>query len=160
MKATVQWKGNRLLDGVADSGHHVLMDGPVQFGGQDAGVRPMELLLLGLGGCTGFDVISILQKKRVSVADFRIELTAERAEEHPKIFKKIRIHFVVVGRDIPESAVERAIQLSEEKFCSASAMLKAVADIETTWEIVQNPGKLRKDTTWRNDSCIPSENLP
>ncbi|NOZ12781.1 MAG: OsmC family protein [Acidobacteria bacterium] len=139
MKTTVKWKGMRLFQGMSESGHSIIMDGPVKFGGQDAGPRPMELLLLGLGGCTAYDVVSILEKKRLNLTGLEVELDADRADSHPKVYTKIRVHFRISGQDIPEKAVQQAIELSENKFCSASAMLKETAKIEITYEI-QNEG--------------------
>ncbi len=139
MKTRVEWKGMRLFRGTAESGHHILMDGPRKFGGQDAGPRPMELFLVGLGGCTAYDVVTILEKKRLNITDLEVELDADRAETHPKIYTDIRIHFRIFGHDIPEKAVKQAIELSETKFCSASAMLKKSAEITISFEI--NPPK-------------------
>jgi len=135
MKTTVKWKGMRLFQGIAESGHAIIMDGPVKFGGQDAGPRPMELLLVGLGGCTAYDVVTILEKKRLDLAGLEVELEADRADAHPKVYTEIRVHFKISGRNIPEKAVQQAIELSENKFCSASAMLKATAEIKITYEI-------------------------
>ncbi len=137
MKATVQ-----LIDGVhfsanADSGHQVLMDGSPDFGGENRGSRPMELVLMGMGGCTAFDVILILRKARQKVADCRVELSAERADSVPKVFTKIHVHFVVTGHNLRESAVERAVKLSAETYCSASAMLGKTAAITHDYEIIE-----------------------
>ena len=137
MKTVVKWKGMRLFQGVAESGHSILMDGPVKFGGQDAGARPMELLLVGLGGCTAYDVVTILEKKRLDISGLEVEIEADRADKHPKVYTEIRIHFTITGKDIPEKAVQQAIELSESKFCSASAMLKKTAEIVITY-VIQN----------------------
>lgn len=123
--------------GKADSGHWVPIDGPEEFGGSSAGSRPMELILMGLGGCTSMDVISILKKKRIQVDDYECVLEAERAPRHPKVFTRIKMKYVFYGRNIPAKDVERAIQLSEESYCSASAMLKKSVDIETEYEIIE-----------------------
>ncbi|NOY21883.1 MAG: OsmC family protein [Acidobacteria bacterium] len=135
MKTTVKWKGMRLFQGMAESGHSILMDGPEKFGGQDAGPRPMDLLLVGLGGCTAYDVVAILEKKRLDLRGLEVELDAERTDTHPKVYSEIRVHFKITGRNIPEKAVEQAIELSENKFCSASAMLKKTAKIKISYEI-------------------------
>lgn len=135
MKTTVQWKGNRLFMGTAPSGHQVLMDGPVQFGGNDSGVRPMELLLLGLGGCSAFDVVNILEKKRMLPEHLVVEMEAERSAEHPKVFTRIHMHFKLSGASLTEKAVSQAIHLSETRFCSVAAMLGQTAGITTAFTI-------------------------
>lgn len=135
MKTIVKWKGLRLFQGTVESGHSVLMDGPVEFGGQDAGPRPMELLLIGLGGCTAYDVVSILEKKRLDLTGLEVELDADKAKTHPKVYTEIRVHFKISGRNIPEKAVQQAIDLSENKLCSASAMLKQTAKINISYEL-------------------------
>jgi putative redox protein len=123
--------------GQSGSGHAVVMDGPPEFGGQNLGVRPMEMMLLGLGGCTQFDVIHILRKGRHHVSRCEVEMEAERASEDPKVFTRIHIHFVVAGKGLGEKAVKRAIELSAEKFCSASIMLGKSAEITHDYEIVE-----------------------
>jgi putative redox protein len=135
MKTTIKWKGKRSFQGTAESGHSVLMDGPVKFGGEDGGPRPMELLLVGLGGCTAYDVVSILEKKRLDISGLKVEIDADRSDTHPKIYSEIRVHFIISGRNISEKAVQQAIDLSENKFCSASAMLKKAARIVTSYEL-------------------------
>jgi putative redox protein len=137
MKARVKWMEQVSFLGESESGHAVLMDGSPAAGGQNMGPRPMEMLLLGAGGCTSFDVISILKKSRQAVSDCYVELEAERAESDPKVFTKIHMHFVVKGKDIKPEVVERAIKLSAEKYCSASIMLGKTADITHDFEIVQ-----------------------
>lgn len=124
MKATVKWVGGAMYLGESGSGHTVVMDGPEDHGGRNMGVRPMEMLLLGLGGCTSFDVMSILRKQRLDVIDCVAEIDAERADAVPAVFTKINVHFMVTGRNLKESAVERAVTLSAEKYCSASIMLE------------------------------------
>ena len=123
MQATVKW-----VDGVqfvAESGsdHAVVMDGPPEVGGRNMGVRPMEMVLMGLGGCSSFDVINILKKSRQQVVSCEAQLQAERAETEPKVFTKINLHFVVKGHELKPSVVQRAVDLSAEKYCSASIML-------------------------------------
>ena len=121
--------------GESGSGHAVVMDGPPEFGGRNLGVRPMELLLLGMGGCTQFDVLLILRKARQQVSDCVVELEAERADDDPKVFTRIHAHFIVSGRGLSEKQVERAIKLSAEKYCSASIMLGAMAKVTHDFEI-------------------------
>jgi len=138
MKATVQWGGDAKFIGNSESGHEVVMDGPPDHGGKNQGVRPMEMMLLGLGGCTSFDVMSILKKARQDVEDCVAELKAERADAVPAVFTKIHVHFVVKGRNLKEAQVKRAVQLSAEKYCSASIMLeKGGVEITHDYEIVE-----------------------
>jgi len=137
MKARVKWVEQVSFLGESESGHAVLMDGAPAAGGRNLGPRPMEMLLLGAGGCTSFDVISILKKSRQAVSDCYVELEAERAETDPKVFTKIHMHFVVKGKDIKPEVVERAIRLSAEKYCSASIMLGATAEVTHDFEVVQ-----------------------
>ncbi len=137
MKARIKWVEQVSFLGETESGHAVLMDGSPQAGGRNLGPRPMEMLLLGAGGCTSFDVISILKKSRQAVSDCYVELQAERAVEDPKVFTRIHMHFVVKGKDIKPEVVERAIKLSAEKYCSASIMLGKTADITHDFEVVQ-----------------------
>jgi putative redox protein len=135
MKAEVKWMQDAEFLGVSGSGHEVTMDGPPEFGGKNSGVRPMEMLLLGLGGCTAFDVVHILKKSRQQVTDCVVELYADRAMTDPKVFTRIHLHYIVTGIDLKENQVERAINLSAEKYCSASIMLAKSADIIHDFEI-------------------------
>jgi len=135
MKARVKWIEGTTMLGESGSGHALVMDGPPDFGGRNLGVRPMEMLLLGIGGCTQFDVLLILRKARQEVTDCVVELQAERAGEDPKVFTRIHVHFIVSGRGLAEKQVERAIRLSAEKYCSASIMLGATAEISHDFEI-------------------------
>jgi len=136
MKAKVHWDGDAKFVGNSESGHTITMDGPPDHGGKNQGPRPMEMLLLGLGGCTSFDVMSILKKSRQKVTDCIAEISAERADEVPAVFTKIQIHFVVKGDDLKESLVKRAVSLSAEKYCSASIMLeKGGVEITHSYEI-------------------------
>lgn len=138
MKARVQWAGEALFLGESGSGHALVMDGPPENGGRNLGVRPMEMLLLGLGGCSNFDVVSILKKSRQAVESCEVFLDAERADEEPKVFTRIRMHFVVKGRGLKEAQVKRAVDLSAEKYCSASIMLeRAGVEISHDYEIVE-----------------------
>lgn len=121
--------------GKTGSNHWLMMDGPEEFGGSDAALRPKELVLLALGGCTGSDVVSILKKKRVQLDGFHIELSAEVAEEHPQVYKTIHMTFVFRGKDVKPADVERAIELSETKYCSVSAMLRGAVTITHAYRI-------------------------
>lgn len=139
MHATVKWVDGAQFLGESGSGHSVVMDGPLDHGGRNAGVRPMEMLLLGLGGCSSFDVMSILKKARQKVSRCRVELEAERADAVPSVFTKIHLTFFVEGNHLKESQVKRAVQLSAEKYCSASIMLEAAGvEISHSYEIVDS----------------------
>ncbi len=138
MKARVQWLDGRAFVGESGSGHAVVMDGSPESGGRDIGVRPMEMLLLGLGGCTAFDVVHILEKSRETVTACDVSLEAERAPEDPKVFTHVKITYRLRGRDLKPAAVERAINLSAEKYCSASIMFGKTAKIEHSWTIEQD----------------------
>ncbi len=135
MKARVKWVEQATFLGEAGSGHAVVMDGPPDAGGRNLGVRPMEMLLLGMGGCTAFDVVLILRRARQPVTDCVVELEAERAEQPPKVFTRIHVHFIVTGRGLSEKQVARAVRLSAEKYCSASIMLGKTAEITHDFEI-------------------------
>lgn len=136
MKASVKWLDNMTFVGESGSGHAVIMDAAPEAGGHNLGVRPMEMLLIGTGGCSAIDVMLILKKSRQDVTDCRVELEAERAETDPKVFTKIRMHFVVSGRGLSENHVRRAVDLSAEKYCSASIMLGQVAEVTHSYEII------------------------
>jgi putative redox protein len=136
MKARVKWLDGVTMVGESASGHAIVMDGPPDLGGRNLGVRPMEMLLLGIGGCTEFDVLLILRKGKQQVTGCEVQLEAQRAESDPKVFTRIHAHFVVSGRDLNEKRVAKAIQLSAEKYCSASIMLGATAEITHDYEIV------------------------
>ena len=125
MKAMVQWQSEVCFLARSETGHQLLLDGPEEAGGQNKGPRPMELVLMGLGGCASYDVVSILKKARQKVLDCKVELSADRAEATPAVFTKIHLHFVIQGEGISEQHVGRAVQLSAEKYCSASKMLEA-----------------------------------
>jgi len=137
MKARVKWVEQVSFLGESGSGHAVLMDGAPASGGRNLGPRPMEMLLLGTGACTSFDVVSILKKSRQAITDCYVELEAERAETDPKVFTKIHMHFVVTGKDIKHAVVEKAIKLTAEKYCSASIMLGATAAMTHDFEVIQ-----------------------
>jgi len=131
MKGTVKWLDGAMFVGESGSGHSVVMDGPEDLGGRNLSLRPMEMLLLGTGGCAIYDVISMLKKSRQQVTGCRVELQAERADAVPAVFETLNLHFVVSGVDIKESQVKRAVELAAEKYCSASIML-ASAGVKVT----------------------------
>ena len=135
MKTRIKWVEEASFLGETGSGHAVLMDGAADAGGRNLGPRPMEMMLLGLGGCTAFDVMLILKRSREPVTDCVIEIDAERSEDVPKVFTKIHLRYVVTGRRLNPAKVERAVALSAEKYCSASAMLGRVADLSHEIEI-------------------------
>ena len=136
MKCRIKWLDHMSFVGESDSGHSVVMDGAPDAGGRNLGVRPMEMLLLGLGGCTAFDVVSILTKSRQQISVCEVEIEAERASEVPKIFTRIHVHFIVSGRALDAAKVARAVALSADKYCSASRMLEKAATITHDFEIV------------------------
>jgi len=136
MKARVKWVEAATFLGESGSGHAVVMDGPPDSGGRNLGVRPMEMLLLGMGGCTAFDVVYILKRARQPVDDCVVELSAERAESEPKVFTRIHVHFIISGEGLAEKQVARAVELSAEKYCSASLMLGKTAEISHDYEII------------------------
>lgn len=137
MECTVRWHEGMSFIAQTGSGHLVPMDGAPEAGGHNWAARPMELLLAGAGGCTSFDVISILRKGRQDIIGCEVAIKAERAAEDPKVFTQIGMHFVVKGRNLKPEAVERAIKLSAEKYCSASIMLGKTAEMHHTWEIIE-----------------------
>ena len=136
MKARVKWVQDRTFLGESGSGHSVVMDGAPEAGGRDLGVRPMEMLLLGMGGCTAFDVVEILQKGREPVEDCVVELDGDRSEEIPKVYTRIRVRYIVTGTGLNPAKVERAVKLSAEKYCSATIMLAKTAEVTHEFEIV------------------------
>jgi putative redox protein len=136
MKARVKWVEGVTFVGESASGHAVVMDGPPESGGRNLGIRPMEMLLLGMGGCTAFDVVMILKKARQPVTDCVVEMQAERAAADPKVFTRIHVHFVVTGSGLSDKQVARAVELSAEKYCSASIMLGKAAEISHDYEVV------------------------
>ena len=138
MKATAQWADGAMFVGESGSGHTVVMDGPEDLGGRNLAARPMEMLLLGTGGCSIYDVLTMLKKSRQQVVDCRVELDAQRADAVPAVFTQINMHFVVTGVGLKESHVKRAVELSAEKYCSASIMLGAAGvEITHSYEIVE-----------------------
>ncbi len=138
MKATIKWNGDVNFTGTAESGHTVIMDGAPEAGGQNKGARPMELVLVGTGGCTAFDVVHILRKSRQEISDCIAEIEAKRAETDPKVFTNIHIHFIVTGKNLDPKKVQHAIELSATKYCSASIMLGKTAKITHDFDIVDS----------------------
>ncbi len=137
METRLRWAGGAVFIGEASSGHTVVMDGPPEGGGRNLGPRPMEMLLLSMGACSSYDVVSILKKSRQQVTDCDLKITARRAEDYPKIFTDIHMHYVVSGKALKENNIKRAIDLSAEKYCSASIMLGAMANITHDYEIIE-----------------------
>lgn len=137
MECTVRWHDGMSFVAETGSGHMVAMDGAPEAGGRNLAPRPMELLLAGTGGCTSFDIVMILKKGRQDVTGCEVKLSAERAAEDPKVFTRINMHFVVRGRGLKPEAVERAVKLSAEKYCSASIMLGKTAEMTHSWEVVE-----------------------
>lgn len=140
MKARIKWLEGLAFVGESGSGHSVVLDGPPESGGRNLGIRPMEMLLLGLGGCTAFDVVYILRKARQPVTDCVVEVEAERSEAVPKVFTRIHIHYIVSGDGLSGKQVERAVRLSTEKYCSATVMLSKTAEITHDHAIVDTGG--------------------
>ena len=137
MNASVKWVDGMHMVGESGSGHTVVMDGPAEFGGKDLGIRPMEMLLLGMAGCTTVDVVGTLEKMREKLSYCRAQISAVRSDEYPKVFTNIHVHFIIKGDQINPSKVEKAIKLSAEKYCSASIMLGETADITHDFEIIE-----------------------
>jgi putative redox protein len=137
MQATVKWVDGVMFVGETSSGHAIVIDGPPDHGGRNMGARPMELLLLGVGSCSSFDVVQILEKGRNNVTGCVAEVTAERVDAVPSVFSKIHLHFKVSGKDLKASAVERAVKLSAEKYCSASIMLSKAVEITHDFEVIE-----------------------
>jgi len=138
MKARVKWVEQVTFLGESESGHSLVMDGAPENGGRNLGMRPMELLLLGMGGCTSFDVVHILKKARQPISDCIVEISAERAEKVPKVFTRIHVHFIISGSGLKEAQVKRAVELSATKYCSASLMLGKTAEISHDYEIIES----------------------
>lgn len=137
MRAKIRWRDKVHFTAVADSGHPIPLDGPPEAGGENRGSRPMELVLMGLGGCTSYDVVNILTKSRQQVVDCVTELSADRSETVPQVFERIHIHFIISGRNLDDRKVARAVSLSADKYCSASIMLeRAGVQISHDYEIV------------------------
>lgn len=140
MNGEIRWDGDVRFIAQSGSGHTLTLDGPPASGGQNAGPRPMELLLLGVGACSSFDVVTILQKSRQDVTGCVARLEAERAEEPPKVFTRLNLHFIVEGRGLSDKKVERAVHLSADKYCSASIMLqRGGVAVTHSYEVVETP---------------------
>jgi len=137
MDVRIKWVEGMMFLGESESGHAVVLDGPPEIGGKNMGVRPMEMLLLGMGGCTSVDVMQILQKGRQNITDCVAEISAERVDTIPKVFSKIHVHFVITGKNLKEAVVARAVKLSAEKYCSASIMLEKAVTISHDFEIIE-----------------------
>ena len=137
MKARVKWVEARSFLAMSDSGHAVLMDGPPDAGGRNLGPRPMEMLLMGAGGCSAYDVVMILEKGRHAVTGCEVEVSAERAETDPKVFTRIHLQFKVTGKALKPEAVERAVALSAEKYCSATIMLSKTAEVTHAVDVIE-----------------------
>ncbi|MFT7660645.1 MAG: putative redox protein [Gammaproteobacteria bacterium] len=137
MKITVAKKGKLAFEATTESGHSVIMDSSPDVGGENTGARPMEMLLVGLGGCSSIDVLLMLEKGRQIITDCRVEVTAERADDYPKVFTRIHLHFIVEGKKVSGKQVQRAINLSAEKYCSATIMLAKTAEITHDYEIIE-----------------------
>ena len=137
MNISVNWVDGLLMVGKSDSGHTITMDGPPESGGENLGVRPMEMLLLGVAGCTMIDVVTTLKKMRQDLSHLETKINAERATDHPKVFTNIHIQFIVKGKDLDSKKVDKAITLSAEKYCSASIMLGEMATITHDFEVIE-----------------------
>ena len=137
MNLSVNWVDGMLMVGKSHSGHSITMDGPIEIGGENLGVRPMEMLLLGVAGCAMIDVVTTLQKMRQDLSHCETRISAERANEHPKVFTDIHIKFIVKGKDLDSKKVDKAITLSAEKYCSASIMLGKTAKITHDFEVLE-----------------------
>ena len=135
MNATVTWSAGMSFSGAADSGYTIPLDASADVGGQEGGFRPVELMLVSLAGCTAMDVISLLQKKHQSVTGFRVQAEAERATTHPRVFTRVHLRYILTGRGLDPSAVQRAVELSETKYCPAQAMLRPTVAITSSVEI-------------------------
>jgi putative redox protein len=138
MKAKITWINGRAFLGESGSGHAVVMDGAPEAGGRNIGVRPMEMLLLGLGGCTAFDVVMILERAREKVTGCEVELDGERAAEEPRVFTAVKFIYTIRGKNLKPAMVERAVNLSTEKYCSASKMFEKTAKLTHEWHIIED----------------------
>jgi len=136
-KAKITYVNGMQFVGEADSGHAIVMDGTPETGGKDTGLRPMELLLIGIGGCSGMDIVSILKKKKQTITGLEINVNGQKAESYPQKFTGIDIEFIIKGKNISEEAVKRAVQLSMEKYCSVKATLEGSANINYTYKIIE-----------------------
>jgi len=137
MSIKIDWKGKKAFEATSSTGHKVMMDASKEVGGEDRGSRPMELLLMGLGGCSGIDVMMMLEKGKQDVKDCQMEVTSERADGVPAVYTKIHLHVKVIGTDLNEKKVKRAVELSADKYCSVSKMLEKTAEMTHTYEIIE-----------------------
>ncbi|WP_321326021.1 OsmC family protein [Thiomicrorhabdus sp.] len=137
MSIKIEWKGKKAFEATSSTGHKVMMDASKEVGGEDRGSRPMELLLMGLGGCSGIDVMMMLEKGKQDVKDCQMEVTSERADAVPAVYTKIHLHFKVTGTDLNEKKVARAVELSADKYCSVSKMLEKTAEMTHSYEIIE-----------------------
>ncbi|MCF6298664.1 MAG: OsmC family protein [Thiomicrorhabdus sp.] len=137
MTTVVKWQGKMAFEATTEGGHSVLMDASPEVGGEDSGPRPMEMVLMGLGGCTGIDVVMMLQKSKQDIEGCQIEITAERSDTVPKVYRKIHVHFKVTGTGLSDKKVKRAVDLSAEKYCSVSKMLEATVELSHDYEIIE-----------------------
>ncbi len=138
MATVIKWQGKMAFEATTEGGHSVLMDASPEVGGEDRGPRPMEMVLMGLGGCTGIDVVLMLQKSKQAINGCEIEICAERSDSVPKVYSKIHVHFKVTGTDLNEKKVKRAVDLSAEKYCSVSKMLEATVVMSHDYEIIEH----------------------
>jgi len=138
MRASIKWVDEAMFVGETESGHAIVIDGPPEGGGRNMGARPMELLLLGMGGCTAYDVVHMLKKGRHQITACCVELNADRAQSVPRVFTRIHVHYRIRGRDLSDKAVQRAVQLTTEKYCSASIMLSKAVTVTHDYEIIQD----------------------
>ena len=138
MTTVVKWQGKMAFEATTEGGHTVLMDASPEVGGEDRGPRPMEMVLMGLGGCTGIDVVLMLQKSKQAVTDCQIEISAERSDSIPNVYSKIHVHFKVFGKALNEKKVKRAVDLSAEKYCSVSKMLESTVTMSHDYEVIEN----------------------
>ncbi|MCF6253779.1 MAG: OsmC family protein [Thiomicrorhabdus sp.] len=137
MTTVVKWQGKMAFEATTEGGHAVLMDASPEVGGEDSGPRPMEMVLMGLGGCTGIDVVMMLQKSKQDIEGCQIEITAERSDTVPKVYRKIHVHFKVTGTGLSDKKVKRAVDLSAEKYCSVSKMLEATVELSHDYKIIE-----------------------
>ena len=137
MSVKISWQGGKAFEAISSTGHKVMMDASKEVGGEDKGSRPMELLLMGLGGCSGIDVMMMLQKGKQDVKDCQMEVTSERADAVPAVYTKINLHFTVTGTNLNEKKVARAVELSADKYCSVSKMLEKTAEMTHSYVIIE-----------------------
>jgi len=137
LQARVRWTENMQFLGISGSNHSLVMDTSAEHGGTDTGTTPMELVLIALAGCTGMDVVSLLRKMRANFTGLEIKVHGERSEEHPRVFTKIDLEYIICGQEVEEAAVKRAIELSQEKYCSVLAMIRSTCPINYSYRIVK-----------------------